>query len=53
MTMAIAQSKAVGVHRWLGATLSSPLVSNKAPLREVAGRGLQELEALMVKLKVK
>jgi hypothetical protein len=31
MTMAIAQSKAVGVHRWLGATLSSPLVSNKAP----------------------
>jgi hypothetical protein len=53
MTMAIAQSKAVGVHRWLGATLSSPLVSNKGPLREVAGRGLQELEALMVKLKVK
>jgi hypothetical protein len=53
MMMAIAQGKAVGVHRWLGATLSSPLISNKDPLREVAGRGLHELEALMVKLKVK
>jgi len=53
MTMAIAQSKLVGVRRWLGATLSSSFISNKDPLREVAGRGLQELEALMVKLKVK
>jgi hypothetical protein len=53
MKMAIAQSKSVGVRRWLGATLSSQLISNKDPLREVAGRGLLELEALMVKLKVK
>jgi hypothetical protein len=51
--MAIGESKAVGVHRWLGATLSSALVTNRDPLREVAGRGLQELENLMVKLKVK
>jgi len=51
--MAIGESKAVGVHRWLGATLSSALVRNKDPLREVAGRGLRELEALMLKLKVK
>jgi hypothetical protein len=53
MMIAIAESKALGVRRWLGATLSSPLVTNRDPLREVAGRGLQELEALMVKLKVK
>src|SRR6185437_1865185 len=53
MMMAIAQSKSVGVRRWLGATVSSPLISNKDSLRDVAGRGLQELEGLMVKLKVK
>lgn len=53
MMMAIAQSKAVGVHRWLGATLSSSLITNKDPYRAVAGRGLHELEALMAKLKVK
>lgn len=51
--MAIGESKAVGVRRWLGATLSSALVTNKDPLREVAERGLRELEDLMVKLKVK
>jgi hypothetical protein len=51
--MAISESKAVGVRRWLGATLSSALVTNKDPLREVARRGLLELEALMSKLKVK
>jgi hypothetical protein len=51
--MAIEESKAVGVRRWLGATLSSALVTNRAPLREVAERGLRELEDLMVKLKVR
>jgi Queuosine biosynthesis protein QueC len=53
LMIAIAESQAIGVRRWLGATLSSPLVTNREPLREVAGRGLQELEALMVKLTVK
>jgi hypothetical protein len=51
--MAIEESKAVGVRRWLGATLSSALVTNRDPLREVAERGLRELEDLMVKLKVR
>jgi hypothetical protein len=50
--MAISESKRLGVRRWLGATLSSNLIGGKDALRDVARRGLDELEGLMVKLRV-
>jgi hypothetical protein len=50
--MAISESKRLGTRRWLGATLSSGLIGDKDALRDVARRGLAELEALLIKLKV-
>jgi hypothetical protein len=50
--IAIAESKQLGVIRWLGATLSSGVISGKDQLRHTACRGLGELEVLMKKLKV-
>ena len=50
--MAISESKRLGTKRWLGATLSSGLIGDKDALRDVARRGLDELEALLIKLKV-
>lgn len=51
--MAITESKRVGVRRWLGATLSSNLITGKDALSEIARRGLAEIEVLLEKLKVK
>ena len=50
--MAISESKRLGTNRWLGATLSSGLIGGKDALRDVARRGLDELEVLLVKLNV-
>ena len=50
--MAISESKRLGVRRWMRATLSSNLISGKSALSDVVRRGLEELEVLMVKLKV-
>ena len=38
-----------GLDRWLGPTLSSPLIANRAALREMLKRGLNELGALHAK----
>lgn len=51
--MAIMESKRLGTKRWLGASLSSRLIDNKDALRDVARRGLAELETLLGKLKVR
>lgn len=37
-----------GLDRWLGMSLSSPRISNRQALRDMAGRGLRELGALHV-----
>lgn len=49
----IAEHKEVGIKRWLGATISSGLITEKPLLAETAERGLAEIEALMLALGVR
>lgn len=51
--MAIAESQDVGLNRWLGSSLSSPLVEDKSKLAATVGRGLTELQSLFSHLNVK
>ncbi|MCE9583734.1 MAG: 7-cyano-7-deazaguanine synthase [Planctomycetes bacterium] len=51
--IAIAQERAIGLDRWLSASLSSIPFAEQAPLRSMIGRGLTELEALHTKYGVK
>ncbi len=45
--IAILERKDLGIERWLGASLSSPLIENHGQLSAVVDRGLNELEALL------
>lgn len=45
--MAVAQVEDEGFDRWLGATLSSTLLPDARPYRDIANRGLAELGALL------
>lgn len=45
--LALAVIDADGFDRWLGATLTSPLIGNKDQVREVIDRGLAELASLL------
>lgn len=51
--MAVEQSRKIGLERWLGASLASSRISDAADLRDMIGRGLAELGALLEKYKVK
>jgi 7-cyano-7-deazaguanine synthase in queuosine biosynthesis len=51
--MGIAECREMGTSRWLGATLSSPLVADKSSLVEVVERGLAEIESLLLTLDVR
>lgn len=51
--MAIAESQDIGMTRWLGSALSSNLVQDKDKLAATVERGLQELNSLFTRLKVK
>ena len=50
--MATIEREAVGISRWLGASLSSPLVADHSDLTAVVGRGLDELRSLLTDFKV-
>jgi hypothetical protein len=50
--MAVADVNANGLDSWLGASLSSSLLPDKAPLRDVARRGLLELAEFLKVQKV-
>ncbi len=45
--MAIALAADEGVDRWIGATLSSTLLRDVQPYKEIAKRGLDELAAFL------
>jgi hypothetical protein len=49
----IAECGEVGIARWLGATLSSDLVADKAELRRTVERGLDEMQSLLIGLGVR
>lgn len=49
----IAECDEVGITRWLGATLSSDLIADKAELRRTVERGLDEMRALLTGLGVR
>jgi hypothetical protein len=51
--MAVEQTRLIGLDRWIGASLAHPCVSDVAQLRNMVGRGLGELDALLVKYSVK
>jgi 7-cyano-7-deazaguanine synthase in queuosine biosynthesis len=52
--MAIAEVEDLGLDKWLGVALSSPLIGDSAPMyRTVAEKGLQELESLLATFGVK
>lgn len=51
--LALAVIDADGFNRWLGATLTSPLISNKDQVRAVIDRGLAELSSLLNQFGVK
>jgi hypothetical protein len=51
--MAVEHARKVGVERWLGAALASPRITQSAALRDMIGRGLAELEALLAQHRVK
>ena len=51
--IAIAERREVGTKRWLGATLSSALVSDKEDLIRTVERGLDEIQTLLVNLGVR
>lgn len=52
VALALATVEDVGLDRWLGATLVSSLISNKAQLKEVITRGLAELRALLTRFRI-
>jgi hypothetical protein len=41
--MAVAEVRADGLDRWLGASLNSSLIGDTKPYKKVVGRGLEEL----------
>jgi hypothetical protein len=47
VAMALAEVGSDGLERWVGASLSTALLGNVAPLEAVVGRGLKELGALL------
>jgi hypothetical protein len=47
VAMAVGEVADVGVDEWLGVALSSSLISDKANLRDVVGRGIAELSAFL------
>lgn len=49
----IAEHRELGTDRWIGSILSSNLVRDKALLKQVVGRGLDEIESLLISLGVK
>jgi 7-cyano-7-deazaguanine synthase in queuosine biosynthesis len=51
--IAIQEHKEAGTERWLGASLSSPLIENHNQLSAVVRRGLDELETLLVGMSVR
>ena len=51
--IAIHEHREAGTERWLGASLSSPLIGDHNQLSAVVGRGLGELEALLVGMGVR
>lgn len=52
VAMAALERKEIGLNRWLGASLSSDLVVDRAGLTDVVGRGLDELSALLTDFKI-
>jgi 7-cyano-7-deazaguanine synthase in queuosine biosynthesis len=50
--LGIAECGEVGIARWIGATLSSDLVSDKEELKRTVERGLEEMRALLTGLSV-
>lgn len=50
--MAVAQIRTDGLDRWLGASLSSTLINDTAPYREVVKRGIEELAQFLSALGV-
>lgn len=46
--MAVEQARTLGLDRWLGASLASPRITDALQLRSMVGRGLAELDALLV-----
>jgi len=46
--MAVEQARTLGLDRWLGALLASPRIADAPQLRSMVGRGLAELDALLV-----
>jgi hypothetical protein len=51
--MAVAAAKAEGLSTWAGAALSTALLGDASPYREVVGRGLDELAAFLKTVGVK
>lgn len=52
--MAVAEVAEIGLDQWLGIALSSPLIGKAAPpLRDVASRGLAEIERFLDKFHIK
>jgi hypothetical protein len=48
VAMAIEEVAGIGLDRWLGVALSSPLIEqNRAQLRDVVARGLKEMDAFL------
>jgi 7-cyano-7-deazaguanine synthase in queuosine biosynthesis len=45
--MAVAEVRADGLDRWLGASLSSTLIDDTTPYRDVAARGLDEIGSFL------
>ena len=50
--MATLEYTEVGIDRWLGASLSSALVSDHDALSAAVGRGLDELKVLLADFKI-
>lgn len=50
--IAISECKDLGINRWLGATLSSELVTEKAALKQTVQRGLDELGEFLSRMGV-
>ncbi|HEY9685149.1 MAG TPA: Qat anti-phage system QueC-like protein QatC [Oculatellaceae cyanobacterium] len=48
----IAECEELGVNRWLGATLSSNLISDKGALRQTVNRGLREIKTFLTTMGV-
>lgn len=46
VAMAVAEVRAEGLDAWLGSVFAYPKMGNTAPLRDLVGRGLDELSAL-------